>query len=190
MNNKLRFNFVMIFLALLLGGVNQSVVQARGATNKYGYLVGKSNSTIRLCRLGPSACPDIAMAPDGQFIEISGMGTLNTRSMSVTGGGNYTHHFLEGFTVNGIWTATKLLRFSAYECEYRKTLGLVCGGEALIQVHIVADGGLFEGDGILQVDSVIDGSPSGATEGVLLDVPGVVTFDKKVSGKAVFYPLH
>jgi hypothetical protein len=59
----------------------------------------------------------------------------------------------------------------------------------VIQVHIVAEGGLFEGDGILQVDSPIADYPTGAEEGVRLAVPGALNFNKEVSGFTVFYPL-
>lgn len=189
MGKKLRSITGVVALALFLSGMISSVTLADSGSAKYGYLIGASSKEVALCSLSPSACPDVAMAPDGATIDISGMGTLNIHSKAVTGGGTYTHHFVSGFTVNGTWTATKLLSFVGYGCVDLGFSSPVCGGQAVIQVHIVADGGLFEGDGILQVDAAFGNSPTGAGAGVRLAVPGAVNFNQEISGLTAFYPL-
>lgn len=189
MAKKLRLISMAAALALLLSGIGTRATLADSGHANYVYLIGTSSAEVPLCTFTPSACPDVAMAPNGMTIDFSGMGTLSVNSKSVTGGGNYTHHFGGGFTVHGSWTAEKLLSFVEYGCEDRGFAVLVCGGQALIQVHIVADGGLFEGDGILQVDSLIADPPAGADEGVRLAVPSALNFNQEVSGLTVFYPL-
>ena len=190
MEKKLRLLLAIVVLAVLLAGMGSSVSLADSGHSEYVYLIGASSTEVPLCSLDPSACPDVAMAPNGNIIDFSGMGTLNVNSKSVTGGGSYTHHFGGSFAVHGTWTAEKLVSFVEYGCEDLGFPVLACGGQALIKVHIVADGGLFEGDGFLQVDSKIAGFPqSGAGEGVRLLVPGIVNFNQEVSGLTVFYPL-
>lgn len=189
MEKKIRIILAMATLGGLLAAMGGSVTLADSDHAEYVYLIGASSDEVPLCSLDSSACPDVAMAPSGDFIEFSGMGTLSIHSKTATGGGHYTHHFASGFTAHGTWTTQELLSFVEYGCEDRGFPVLVCAGQALIRVHIVAEGGLFEGDGILQVDSPIGNSPSGANEGVRLAVPGAVNFNKEVSGLTAFYPL-
>jgi hypothetical protein len=189
MKKRIRIIVAMATLALLLAGMSSSVTQADSDQAGYVYLIGTSDAVVPLCSLGPSACPDVAMASNGQTIDFYGMGTLSIHSKSVTGGGHYTHHFGADSSVSGTWTAENLLSFVGYGCEDRGFPALVCGGQALIQVHIVAEGGLFEGDGVLQVDAPFGTPPSGTGAGIRLAVPGALNFNKEVSGLAAFYPL-
>lgn len=59
------------------------LARPRDHARTYEYLIG----TGLLCDLDPSACPDVAMAPNGDTVEITGSGTFTIHPDSVTGGG-------------------------------------------------------------------------------------------------------
>ena len=61
------------------------------------------------------------------------------------------------------------------------------GGQALILVHINPDAGGPGFDAVLQVDCLLgDKIPSGAEEGIRLNVKGGLNFNKEVSGFTIF----
>jgi hypothetical protein len=188
MEKKIRIILAVAALVLLLSGMSSSATLADSGHADYVYVIGESSSDVPLCYPDPSPCT-ASMAPSGDTLYFSGKGTLSIHAKSVTGGGRYTHHFGADLTVSGTWTAEKLLSFVEYGCEESGLLGTVCGGQALIQVHIVADGNRFEGDGILEIDAPYGDPPSGADEGVRLAVPGALNFNTEVSGPTAFYLL-
>ncbi len=157
----------------------------------YAYLLGAGP----LCALDPAACPDIAMASNGDQVEIRGAGSLTTHPDSVTGAGTFVHKNAAGVPLAaGTWTAEQLLSFDGFGCGFLGNPDL-CGGHAAIRVHLVAAGGVAQADAILQVDCLIGKPPAGDTEGVRLAVSAVKTaagtepginFNKKVSGATVF----
>jgi hypothetical protein len=185
MKKKIRILLALAALSLLQAGMSSRVTQADSGRADYVYLIGVSNEDEPLCDPDLPPYPAVAMAPNGDTLDFAGKGTLSIHSKSVTGQGCFTHHFTSGFEGHGTWTAEKLLSFVEYGCEEHEVLGLVCGGQAVILVHLGVPG-LFEGDGILQVDSAIANSPSGASEGVRLAVPGAINFNTAVNGPAVF----
>lgn len=163
-------------LAVALAG--STTAFADSGARSYDYLLG----TSFLCGLAPSACPDIARAPNGDTVTLAGSGTFDIHAKSVTGGGTFIHKSAAGATLaGGTWTATELLAFHSYGTA----AGLPStfeGGQALIRVHLSV--GL---DGILSVNCAIGAPPpSGQPEGVRLDVPGVINFNKQVSGFTLF----
>ncbi len=155
---------------------------ADSGARSYDYLLG----TSVLCGLAPSACPDIAQAPNGDTVELTGAGTLAIHAKSVTGSGTFVHKDAAGNVKgSGTWTATDLLSFHSYGTSPGFPSSFE-GGEALIRVHLVSASGL-QFDGILWVDCEVGAPPpSGQTEGVRLDVPGVIHFNKQVSGFTLF----
>ncbi len=144
-----------------------------------------------LCGLGASACPDIAMAHNGDRVNISGSGTLSIHPKSVSGAGTFVHYHSNGAVVaSGTWTAVELLSFTSYGLGTGDFAGLE-GGQAVIRVHLVA--GAVGLDAILKVTCDIGpGIPAGAVEGVTLAVQrglGIgLNFNTKVSGITVFIP--
>jgi len=57
----------------------------------------------------------MAPAANGDTIEISGAGTLNASSRSITAAGAFTHKNSTGEILEtGIWTTSELLSFKSY----------------------------------------------------------------------------
>lgn len=169
--------------ALLLVPLSVTPVSADSGAATYSYVLG----TGPLCELEETACPDIAKAPNDDTVEITGVGTLGIHPKMVTGGGTFVHRDPSGTKkASGTWTATKLLTFNSYGCGGAGFPDNFCGGRAQIQVHLTPLGGGAGFDGELWVDCLIGNPPAGAQEGVRLSVPGVINFNKEVSGDTLF----
>ena len=157
-------------------------VLAKSGSATYDYLIG----TGFLCDLDPSACPAIAMADNGDTVEITGAGTFSIHPNAVTGGGTFTHK-APGGSFSGTWTAEKLLSFSAYGCGGDGLPDNFCGGLAVIRVHLSPG---F--DAILKVYCELGAAlstgkvPPGHSEGVTLAIDDVINFDERISGFTVF----
>lgn len=162
-----------IALAVLALGAGSASAH-HGAT--YHYLLG----------VEPVEGPDIAMAPNGDTIEITGEGDFTTHPKSATGSGDFVHRDAAGNILGeGTWTATELISYHSYgECGI-PGIPNACGGLALFRVHLTAASG-FETDGVLRVDCLIgDRVPPGADEGIRLVLPGI-NFNREVHGETVF----
>jgi hypothetical protein len=62
-----------------------------------------------------SACPAAAKSVQGDSYELSGAGTLNAKSKSVTAVGTFTRKSPNGNTLDtGIWLASELVSFDSY----------------------------------------------------------------------------
>jgi len=150
----------------------------------FDYLIG----TGFLCALGPSACPDVALADNGDTIAITGAGSISVHSKSASGGGTFTHTFTGG-SVSGTWTATELLSFVDYGSGAGAFGPPLHAGSALIAVNLFVGGTLVH-TGILEVNCRLPGaggpSEMGKGEGVRLNVQDVHNFNKTVSGVTVF----
>ena len=146
---------------------------------EYNWLVGVDF----LCTLGiPNACPDIAMATNGDSVSVAGTGTLTIHPNSVTGSGTFTHKDASGnVKAVGTWTATKLLSFVSYGSAGPAFPPGVEGGKAVMLVHLSAG---F--DAILTVICDLGSAPTGQHEGIHLNVQDVINFNKQVSGLTVF----
>ncbi len=168
---------VLIVVAVPLSGAS-----ATSETASYDYLVGDGF----LCGLDPSACPDVSVAPNGDTLEITGSGTISVHPKSATGSGEFSHFDADGNLLGGgTWEATELISFHFYGCTDLGGGFIICGGQALVRVELL--GGAAEG--ILTIDCVVgDKIPSGAVEGVTLNTPGIIHFNKSVSGFTVFTP--
>ena len=173
-------SFVTVFalLAVLVVPLSVTKVSADSGSASYDYLIGSGF----ICGLGPDVCPDVAKAPNGDTVAIAGAGTLSVHPKSVSGGGTFVHKNASGDVLaSGTWTATKLLSFDNYGCGGPGLPDFACGGRAQIQVHLSV--GL---DAVLWVDCVLGNPPTGAMEGVRLNVPGIINFNKEVSGDTLF----
>ena len=179
---KLRSVSLIAVLVLILSVLSVGSVSADSGSATYQYLIG----TGFLCSLDPSGCPDVAMADNGDTIDITGSGTLSIHPDSVSGGGTFTHH-IAGGSASGTWTAEELLSFVSYGSSPLFPPALTTG-KALIRVHLVADGGSPQADAILRVTCVFPGAkvPAGADEGVRLNIQDLLNFNTEVSGFTVF----
>ena len=172
MKGKTRFLLSLAVLVLLLLSLGAISVSADSGSASYDYLVGTA-----LCPF--PECVAAARAANGDTIEINGEGTLSIHPKSVSGGGAFTHHFAGGGSGSGTWTATELLSFDEYHCF--SVPEVICGGRALIRVHLVAAGG--SADAILRVTCILGGkAPASAVEGIRLAIQGGPNFNQELGG--------
>ena len=184
MKAKLLFTLAAV-LALVLTASGAKNVTADSGSTTYMYLLG----TDFLCGLAPDACPDIAMAPNGDTIEISGSGTFSIHPKTVSGGGTFTHKDADGNVQgSGTWTATELLSFHSYGSGAAQGLPPdFTGGKILMRVHLSPATGGPGFDATLRVTCVLgDQIPASAEEGVRLNLLGSINFNEEVSGLTLF----
>ncbi len=164
--------FMVVLLALTWGpGVRRASPDSGSAT--FQYMAGGG----AICGFFPGACPDIAMADNGDTIEISGTGMLTIHPNSVGGAGTFKHKDSNGNLLeSGTWTAQELISFVPYVVLSNN----FAGGEALIRVHL-SNGS----DAILTVTCAI-GAPPGHTEGSTLNIQDVINFSKHAGGITLF----
>jgi hypothetical protein len=172
-----------IALPLVSGSVGRShAAGAHNATVTYNYFAGSGP----VCSVGPDACPDVASAPNGDTISISGQGILSIHPNSVTGSGTFLHKNARGKVLReGVWIAQHLLSFVSYGTSppFPPTFE---GGEALVRIHLSPNTGGAGFDGVLRITCLIGSPPAGAHEGIRLDIEDVINFNKEVSGDTLF----
>jgi hypothetical protein len=192
MNTKrtLRLASLIAALALTVSVFGTASVSADSGPASYQYLIGSG----LLCALNPDFCPDVAMADNGDTVEVAGSGTLSIHPASVSGGGTFTHKDSGGgVRAAGTWTATQLQSFN----DYGTAPGFPAAfhaGEALIRVHLVVTSGPFTGaerDAILTVSCELAGAkvPGGHAEGIRLAIQDHLNFNQHVSGNTLYIKL-
>lgn len=143
--------------------------------------------------------PNVAEAPSGDRVAITGGGVFSVHPKSVTASGTFTHTDSTGRVVaTGMWTATQLLSFEFYGCgvltftDPDTTLPPnFCGGALKLDVTLMPAGTRVMLDGNLTIFCII-GPQTPAThedptgEGVRLVVAGVLNFNKIVSGMNLY----
>jgi len=175
----------VLLAALIMTGVMGA--SADSGHREYRFLVGAGDTGFGLlCDFG-LPCPDVAVASNGDTIEISGEGTLSIHPKSVTGAGTFTHNFAGGGSATGTWTATELLSFKSYGPS-PATPPTFEAGLAKIRVHLVADEGGMEADAILSVGCILPEVkvPGGLFEGARLNIQGLLNFNKDQLGATLF----
>jgi hypothetical protein len=86
--------------------------KAQNNSSNYTFLVASGF----LCDPGDSAtCPAVVKSANGDIYEMSGAGTLNTQSKSVTAAGTFAHKSSDGTVLEaGVWIVSDLVRFDSY----------------------------------------------------------------------------
>jgi hypothetical protein len=99
----------LLSLAMFLGA---APARAQNSSADYTFLVASGF----LCDPGDSAtCPAVVKSENGDRYEMSGAGTLNTQSKSVTAAGTFTHKSSDGITLEtGVWIVSELVSFDSY----------------------------------------------------------------------------
>lgn len=171
-------SLMVVFLAIFLVVPNQTLASHNEAEN-YQFLVGTQFLH------GPA----IAQADNGDTIEITGEGSINTNSRSASGGGNFTHKDSLGNVIaSGSWIATELRSYRAYgNGTPQSTPANFEGGRARLRVQLTPSGtsGVTL-EGFLIVDCLLGDPPSNAFEGVRLVVKRMINFDESLSGETLF----
>jgi hypothetical protein len=164
------FSLALLALALELG-VRPASPDSGSAT--FLYFAGGGP----ICSFFQGACPDIAVADNGDTVEISGTGMLTVRPNSVGGAGTFKHKGPNGNLLEtGTWTAQELISFVPYALLSNN----VSGGEALIRVQLSTGP-----QAILTVTCAI-GNPTGKTEGSTLNIQDVINFNKHAGGITLY----
>jgi hypothetical protein len=173
MKTKSAVLFLLVFSATACGLLAVLPAWSNSGSATFQYLAGSGF----LCGLDSIACPDIALADNGDTIEITGSGTLTVKPKSVSGGGTFTHKDPSGAPVeSGSWTAQQLISFVPYLVLPNN----LAGGSALVRVQL-SNGS----SAILLIDCAI-GAPPGRGAGVTLNIQDVINFNKKVSGFTIY----
>lgn len=142
--------------------------------------------------------PNLGLAANGDQIAITGEGEFSVNPNSVDAAGTFTHTDSGGNVMaTGTWTATTLLNYQSYGCG--EVFGdplppNVCGGAVKMRVTLTPDGTSLQLPGIMTVICVIGThAPQSIlgprTEGVTLDVPGIVNFNQSTGGENVYIQL-
>lgn len=190
-------------LAIFLGAGS---AMAQSSSANYTFLVASGF----LCDPGDSAtCPAVVRSANGDSYEMSGAGTLNAQSKSVTAAGTFTHKSADGVVLEtGVWIASELVSFDSYgiapgalmrggrafgprqfgPMRLRMFSGsMPAGGLAVLRIRLLPVWGLSK-NATLQVNCAIGKvPPEHQVEGIRLAFEGGgVEFDEEVSGRTLF----
>jgi hypothetical protein len=143
--------------------------------------------------------PNVAMAPSGDTLAITGMGVFSTHPKTVTASGMFTRTAAGGGTVTGTWAATDLLSFEFYGCGVVESIGVtlppnLCGGMLKMRVVFTPAGTSLTIPGMITVFCVVgpqappphDNPTEPGEEGMTAVVPGIGNFNKIVSGMNIY----
>ncbi len=123
----------------------------------------------------------VAMAANGDRVRVVASGTLNTKSEKATGRGTFVHTSRTGAVLGfGSWKATGVESAIIYPCGGPGLPDNACGGIVVLKVHVSGtstSAGAIEFDALLTIDCEIN-PPTPGVEGIKLEIPGVINFDK------------
>jgi hypothetical protein len=185
-----RLLLMMTTLSLLL----LSGISSVAATSGSGSFHWDAGAGV-VCGVEPTACPNVAMASNGDTIKVRAQGDMDTATDSATGSGTFQHYNSAGTLIaSGTITANQLITFSFYGCASPPVPSNFCGGRAALAVHLVAHPAsnpsvTVQADGILEVECVIGSPPPGANEGIRLNVQDRINYNKSVSGDTLFIKM-
>jgi hypothetical protein len=138
---------------------------------------------------------NVSQAANGDRVAITGEGEFQVHPKAVEAEGEFTHTDAAGTVIaSGTWTATKLIAYQSYGCGVVEGDPLppnFCGGKLKMAVVLTPDGTDLQIPAILTVFCIIGPNPPNSHddesgEGITLVVPGVINFNKLVSGMNVY----
>jgi len=151
----------------------------------------------------------VVKSANGDSYEMSGAGTLNTQSKSVTAAGTFTHESSSGTVLEtGVWIVSELASFGSYGIapgalmREGRAIGppqfgpkrlpmfsgsMAAGGRAVFRIRLMPVSGLAK-NATLQVNCAIGNvPPEHQVEGIRLAFEGSgVEFDEEISGRTLF----
>jgi hypothetical protein len=180
--------------------------RAQGNSGDYLFFVGSGF----LCQWNDSSsCPAVAKSADDSTYELSGAGTFNTKSKSVTATGTFTRKSPNGNSLQtGIWVANELVSFDSYGAAPDALMregwvfgpsefgprrmpmlygSMASGGLAVIRIRLFPMWGPSR-TAVLQVNCALGKVPDERqTEGIRLSFEGGGgEFDQEISGRTMF----
>ncbi len=171
----------LLIATTVLGGT------AQAAANRFVYHIGDAF----LEGVNPDFAPDFALSTaTGDRLELTGTGTFNAAARSVDGGGTFVHTRSDGsLFADGAWVAIGVISWKSYGNAVPQGLPTTFFGGVLVLLIEVHPN--LPGDPVLQamlrVDCVLGHPPSGAEEGIQVDVPAFpITFDQEDGGATLF----
>lgn len=140
--------------------------------------------------------PNVAQAPNGETLSITGMGVFSIHPKSVTATGAFTHTVPGVGSFSGTWTATDLLSFEFYGCGVVESLGVTlppdfCGGALKLRAVFAPTGTSLLIPGAITIFCIVGPqAPSShddpSEEGMTAVVPGIANFNTIVSGMNIY----
>ena len=174
---------------LLLGAAVAGGGVAAASPESFAYFAGSGP----VCGLAPDACPDVAGAPNGDRIELTGAGLFAVQPKSASGGGTFVHRDANGTVLaSGTWTATELLSYHSYGCGVVMGTPLpdnLCGGAVKFRVTLATPLGQLPG--IMTIFCIVgpkapSSHDSETGEGVTVVVPGIINFNHTDGGENIY----
>jgi hypothetical protein len=190
-------------LAILLAAIP---AMAQSSSGDYIFLIASGF----LCDSGDSsACPAVVKSADDSTYELSGAGTFNPQSKSVTAMGTFTHKSPNGNSLEtGIWMANEFVSFNSYGIALGARMqagwafgppqlgpwrtpmllgSMPAGGLAILRIRLLLMWGMPR-TATLQVNCALGQVPEEhQTEGIRLTFEGGGSeFDQEVSGRTMF----
>lgn len=165
---------LLVLVVLALAPASAMATNANGNHDHYQFSAGAP----------PVEGPDVAVAPNGSTVTLSGTGEFKAGpNKSASGGGTYTIKNASGETVaSGSWTVDGVLGFVSYgNGTPQGTPPNFFGGQA--KLHVTLEGA---GDGVLTITCLLGSPPKGADEGITLILGGGLNFTKSVEGETLF----
>ncbi len=134
---------------------------------------------------------DKASAENGDVVTVIGTGTFDVVGKSATGGGTFVHRTSGGTVVGrGTWVATGLLDFQSYGNGVPQGLpSTFFGGRVALTALLTPSANpSVKLPAILQIECLLGKPPSGAVEGIRLNVQDAINFNKTIpeSGATVY----
>jgi hypothetical protein len=145
---------------------------------------GNHDPYLFLLGVPPIEGPDVATAPDGSTVSITGTGSFKAGpDKTASGAGSYMIADSAGNTVaSGTWTVIRILGFVDYGSGTPQgTPPSFHGGHALFAVSLSGIG-----EGVLIVDCLLGTPPAGKHEGVKLVLRNGLNFNKAAGGENLF----
>ncbi len=142
--------------------------------------------------------PNFGVAANGDQIAVTGEGEFSVNPNSIDAAGEFTHTDSTGNVLaSGTWTATGLLNYQPYGCG--EVFGDpippdLCGGAVKMSVTLTPTGTSLQLPGTMTVFCVIGPhAPQSVlgplTEGVTLNVPGIINFNHSAGGDNVYIQI-
>jgi hypothetical protein len=206
-NEKLSLSLVITGVALPSLAILLAAIPAMAQSNSADYIFLIASGF--LCDTGDSsACPAVVKSAQGDSYELSGAGTFNTKSKSVTATGTFARKSPNGNSLEtGIWIANELVSFDSYGIApgARPQAGsafgppqlgprrmpvlsgpMPAGGLAVFRIRLLPMWGASR-TATLQVNCALGKVPDEhPTEGIRLAFKGGGEFDEEVSGRTMF----
>ena len=200
--------WVVVPSLALLGGAGSA--RAQSNPSNYTFLVASGF----LCDPGDSAtCPAVVKSANGDTYEMSGAGTFNTQSKSVTAAGTFAHKSSDGTVLEaGVWIVSQLVSFDSYGIAPGALLSggrvfsppklgpkglpifsgsMPTGGLAVFRIRLLPRSGASK-TAALRANSALGEVPrERSVEGIRLTFEGDGgEFSEEVSGRVIFLSIR